>query len=153
MIPTCHERLRPSPCEFRAQKTRTELATRGSESARHVWIIILSGGSGSVWGSSLRLQCFYVIPGSGVVRQLSAYQKISSNRAPYEAVCTVYVAEALYPSFGYIHLQISSILWNLGRGKLYFFPGLQIQANSFFMDQDPDPGFGSYLFFIFFLFI
>ena len=32
MIPACRDRLRPSRCEFHAQNTRKELATRGSES-------------------------------------------------------------------------------------------------------------------------
>ena len=48
------------PCTKHPHRTRNE----------RVGIIFLSVGWGSVWGSSRRLQVFYVIPGSGVVRHM-----------------------------------------------------------------------------------
>ena len=72
---------RPSRCEFRAQKTAqnsqresrslcTELATRGSSLSRQSGYLFLSVGWGSAWGSSRRMQVYYVIPGSGVIVQI-----------------------------------------------------------------------------------
>ena len=69
---------RPSRCEFFAgvlrvpctehlQRTRNE---RVRSLSRHVGVILLSGGWGSMWGSSRGLQVFYVIPGSGVIVQI-----------------------------------------------------------------------------------
>ena len=50
---------------LRARNSRgSESATIGSGSS------FFSGGLGSVWGSSRRLQVFYVIPGSGEVRHM-----------------------------------------------------------------------------------
>ena len=50
------------------RKTPAKNSQREDRSlSRHVGIILLSGGWGSVWGSSRRLQVFYVIPGSGVI--------------------------------------------------------------------------------------
>ena len=45
----------------------TELATTGSSLSRHVGVLFLSVGWGSAWGSSRRMQVFYVIPGSRVI--------------------------------------------------------------------------------------
>ena len=49
----------------------------GRSLSRHVGIIFLSGGWGSVWGSSRRLQVFYLIPGSSVVRHMDPFQLIT----------------------------------------------------------------------------
>ena len=78
MTPTCRDKLRPPRCEFFAgvlrvpctehlQRTRNE---RVRSLSRHVGVILLSGGWGSMWGSSRGLQVFYVIPGSGVIVQI-----------------------------------------------------------------------------------
>ena len=90
-IPIPHSETEPqhvvtdSTLSLRAQKTAqnsqrerrslsTELATRGSSLSRHVGVLFLRVGWGSVWGSSRRLQVFYVIPGSRVIVHMYTYQ-------------------------------------------------------------------------------
>ena len=55
------------PFREHPHRTRNE---RVGDCHDRVGIIFLSGGWGSVWGSSRRLQVFYVIPRSGVVRHM-----------------------------------------------------------------------------------
>ena len=77
----CCDRLRPSRCEFCAGFLCTELAKhpqrirneRVEVCHNRVGIIFLSWGWGLVWGSSRRLQVFYVIPGSSVFRHMNSY--------------------------------------------------------------------------------
>ena len=70
MIQTCRDRLWPSLCKFRAQNTKKNSQLEGRSQSHHVKIILLSGGWGSALGCSGRLQVFYGIQGSGVVRHI-----------------------------------------------------------------------------------
>ena len=114
--PNMSWQTRSSRCGFRAQTPTislrvlcgflcTELATRGSSLSRHVGVLFLSVGWGSVRGSSRRLQVFYVIPGSRVIVHIysptSASSMSSSSSTSSARTCANGLGHISYSRNGY----------------------------------------------------